>query len=336
MYLVGCSIQPMERDKMCGLVGIISKKDDSRTMFEGHKMVSSFVEMTKSANTRGGHSTGFAIIQRDGDYLLCKRDKDAYRFFLDRSVLNALEFVDHKDTSAIIGHTRYSTQGSPKNNENNHPIRANNTIGTHNGSVWNDDELFEKFGLDRFAEVDSEVLFRLYDYSENFKDFIDKLKLVEGNVSMVWQDLEFPEYVYLFKGNNPLEIAYVPSLKCYAYGSTREIVKSGFSDELRWVEVKPNTLLRVNTNTLKINRTDARIKEGTNRYFRFDSKIGASVQVKPKSCKPKKKTHTRFIPRYSYRDRIEDILERDVPQQRLDFNREDVVASDGSTIKKVK
>ena len=146
---------------MCGLVGIINKKDDSRSLFESRRIKDSFVKMTKTANTRGGHSTGFAIIQRDGDYLLCKRNLDAYSFFLQKSVLNALDFIDVNETSAIIGHTRYSTQGSPENNENNHPIRANNTIGTHNGSVWNDDELFEKFGLERFAEVDSEVLFRL-------------------------------------------------------------------------------------------------------------------------------------------------------------------------------
>ena len=329
---------------MCGLVGIINKKDDSRSMFDGLKIRDSFVMMTKTANTRGGHSTGFAIIQRNGDYLLCKRNQDAYSFFLQSSVLNALDFIDVNETSAIIGHTRYSTKGTPENNENNHPIRANNTIGTHNGSVWNDDELFEKFGLERYAEVDSEVLFRLYEYSDNFKDYIEKLKLVKGNVSMVWQDLEFPEYVYLFKGNNPLEIAYIPSLKCLAYGSTREIVKSGFSDELRWLEVKPNTLLRVNTNTLKVNRTDARISKSANRYFKFDSKIGASVRVKPKSCKPKRvpislsdETIKKFVPRYTYREKLEDILERDVPQQNFPFNtRQSVTANDGSTIRKVK
>jgi amidophosphoribosyltransferase len=321
---------------MCGLVGIINKKDDSRTMFENRQIRDSFIDMTKTANSRGGHSTGFAIVQRDGDYLLIKRNKNAFLFFLEESVQNALDFIDN-GTSAIIGHTRYSTQGSPKFNENNHPIRANNTIGTHNGSVWNDDELFDKFGLERFAEVDSEVLFRLYDYSDNFKDFVDKLKLVKGRVSMVWQDLEFPEYVYLFKGNNPLEIAYVPSLKCLAYGSTREIVKSGFSNELRWIEIKPNTLVRVNTNTLKWFKVDARISESESSYFTFDSKIGASVR-KPNPHKPKKPyTPPTFIPRYTSRDRLEDILERDLPQQDLPFQtRESVVTRDGSKIKKIK
>ena len=70
---------------MCGLVGIINKKDDSRSMFDGLKIRDSFVMMTKTANTRGGHSTGFAIVQRDGDYLLCKRNQDAYSFFLQSS-----------------------------------------------------------------------------------------------------------------------------------------------------------------------------------------------------------------------------------------------------------
>tara|TARA_R110000744_G_C19307766_1_gene556406 strand:- start:258 stop:1238 length:981 start_codon:yes stop_codon:yes gene_type:complete len=326
---------------MCGLVGIINKKDNNRGTFDNLKMRDSFIKMTKCANSRGGHSTGFAIIQRDGDYLLCKRNKDAFNFFNDEQVKNALDYISIDETSAIIGHTRYSTQGSPENNENNHPIRTNNTIGTHNGSVWNDSELFEKFGLERFAEVDSEVLFRLYEYSDNFKDFIDKLKLVEGRVSMVWQDLEFPEYVYLFKGNNPLEIAYIPSLKCYAYGSTKEIVKSGFSDELRWLNIKPNTFIRVNTDTLKITKTDARIKEGTNRYYRYDNKIGASVKIKPKTYNVKK-TSKYFVPRYTHTEKVKDVkdlfcLERDIPQQMIPFKtRQSVVSSDGTTIKKVR
>jgi len=322
---------------MCGLVGIINKKDDSRTMFENHQIKESFIKMTKKANSRGGHSTGFVLVQRDGNYILVKRNMNAHSFFLESSVQNALDFIDN-DTSAIIGHTRFSTQGNPRYNENNHPIRTNQIIGTHNGSVYNDDELFHKFDLERFAEVDSEVLFRLYDYSDNFKDFIEKLKLVKGRVSMVWQDLEFPEYVFLFKGNNPLEIAYVPSLKCLAYGSTREIVESGFSNELRWIDIKPNTLVRVNTNTLKLLKVDARISESESRYFSFDSKIGASVRKKPKSCKPKKTyIPPMFVPRYTNLDRLEDILERDLPQQNIPFRtRESVVANDGSTIKKVK
>lgn len=36
-------------------------------------------------------------------------------------------------------------------------------IGTHNGTIYNADYLFRRLGLPRYAEVDSELLFRLAD-----------------------------------------------------------------------------------------------------------------------------------------------------------------------------
>ena len=58
-----------------------------------------------------------------------------------------------------MGHTRYATLGSPSINSNNHPIRTGNTIGTHNGSIYNHKELFQKYNMTRFAQVDSEAIF---------------------------------------------------------------------------------------------------------------------------------------------------------------------------------
>ena len=57
---------------MCGLTGVILKQK-TRSDKELEKISSSFKEMLLSADTRGGHATGFAIIDNNGDYLLSKK-----------------------------------------------------------------------------------------------------------------------------------------------------------------------------------------------------------------------------------------------------------------------
>ena len=46
------------------------------------------------------------------------------------------------------------TRGDERVNSNNHPIRAGEVIGTHNGTIYNTDYLFRRWKLRRFAEVD--------------------------------------------------------------------------------------------------------------------------------------------------------------------------------------
>jgi hypothetical protein len=41
------------------------------------------------------------------------------------------------------------------------PLRSGDCLGTHNGTVVNADALFRRFRLRRYAEVDSEIIFRL-------------------------------------------------------------------------------------------------------------------------------------------------------------------------------
>ena len=68
--------------------------------------------------------------------------------------------------------------------------------------------------MNRFAQVDSEVVFRLHDTANDISDFVNnRMPKLRGRVALVWADLEYPEYVYMYKGNNPLEMVYVPELK---------------------------------------------------------------------------------------------------------------------------
>ena len=59
---------------MCGLAGVILKKKD-RTDNELSLITKGFTRMLKKADMRGGHATGFAVIDRFGGYILMKRPR---------------------------------------------------------------------------------------------------------------------------------------------------------------------------------------------------------------------------------------------------------------------
>ena len=149
---------------MCGLAGVILK-NKNRSKNDLKTIADNFQQMLLEADVRGVHATGFAIIDNKGDYLIQKTNKDAFDFLETDDANAALDLVS-RNATCIMGHTRYATLGSPSFNKNNHPIRTGKTIGTHNGSIHNHKELFKKYNMKRFAQVDSEAIFRLYETSD--------------------------------------------------------------------------------------------------------------------------------------------------------------------------
>ena len=307
---------------MCGLTGVILGQQ-SRSKDECKKISDGFESMLMEADARGGDATGFAIIDKHGDYAICKRPLEAFSFLMNSEVQENIDLF-YDDVTCLMGHTRFATKGHPSINKNNHPIRAGKTIGTHNGSIHNHKELFKKVKMNRYAQVDSEAIFRLYETSENAKDFADnRLTKVRGKVAIVWADLEFPDYVYIVKANNPFKMAFVPSLNIYIYGSLTEIIDKASLGKYELVDVKPDTMLRINTKTMKIRSRKISIEKPVwkQSYGNYDSSIGAYVDKPVKKFKFQN-TVSAFVPRYSHSD-----------QMKL-FKRH--TASDGSTIKKIK
>jgi len=304
---------------MCGLAGIVIE-EKKRTESEMSEIQNLTGELLSAAQVRGAHASGMAIVDRDGAYLIHKRPMAAKVMVRTKEFNEAVDLID-KSTGAVICHTRYATQGSPKVNRNNHPIRTGTVIGTHNGWVSNDDELFAKYDLKRFAEVDSEVLFRMIEKSETPETFFDDmLKNVSGKVSMVWADVEKPEYVYIFKGNNPLEMVYIRRLGIIAYASTWEILIdalkwSGIGNGFERMEMKRWSVTRINTKTFKMKKTNdvkIRIPKPVSYHYGSNWNSGLHTRSIPFSAKSKKTankgkydgTIAGFVPRYTHQDTL--------------------------------
>ena len=130
----------------------------------------------------------------------------------------------------MILHTRMKTQGSEKNNANNHPLFSKNGIAiVHNGIIYNDKEIFGK--KERDAEVDSESILHLLSMKvkgDKIKRLFDK---VEGSFAVAMLDKYFPERLVLIKKDNPIDLYYDERSDILYFCSEREIMQEALSIE---------------------------------------------------------------------------------------------------------
>ena len=199
---------------MCALFGFLDF---------GHKVPFAVLQklvqaLVNASEVRGNHAAGIAYNQ--GDHLtIYKRPKPAHK----------LHFKLPKGTSAVMGHTRFTTQGSEKQNYNNHPFRGN--AGTdfalaHNGVLYNDHELRILEDLPQTEiETDSYIAVQLLEKQGTLN--FDSLRYVGEHVrgSFTFTILDRDNTLYIIKGESPLYLVHFKELGLYVYTSTPDIMK---------------------------------------------------------------------------------------------------------------
>lgn len=174
--------------------------------------------LSVAAEVRGTDATGIAYV-RDGSMVTYKKPKPAHK----------VKLFFPRDTRAVIGHTRFTTQGSEKRNCNNHPFEGR--CGTesfalaHNGVLYNDRELRREQHLPTTPiETDSYIAVQLLEQGQQLdKENIRRTaELVED--SFVFTILKNDNTLFLVKGNNPLTVYHFPALGLYVYASTKSIL----------------------------------------------------------------------------------------------------------------
>lgn len=240
---------------MCGQVGFILGKR-KRTKNDLMKITRSFLYLMLYSESQGPHATGVAMVQKDGDYKLYKRPGRAHRHINTDGFLNTLAPLN-SDTTLLMGHTRYKTRGSAKKNRNNHPLRAGVVLGTHNGTIFNADELFQKLSLPRQTDVDSEYLVRLadrcvWDGLIDVPDLLKGISFAKGLISSVLISFEDPERILVLKGNKPLTIWVNKRRLLIAYASQESWLERALEGQWGWksVDMKPMTLSEFHTDKI--------------------------------------------------------------------------------------
>ena len=202
--------------------------------------------LSVAAEVRGTDATGIAYV-RDGNMVTYKKPKPAHK----------VKLFFPRDTRSVIGHTRFTTQGSEKRNCNNHPFEGH--CGTesfalaHNGVLYNDRELRREQHLPPTPiETDSYVSVQLLEQEQNLdaENIKRMAELVEG--SFVFTILRNDNTLFLVKGNNPLTLYHFPALGLYVYASTKSILdnalkKVNLNGKHCEVDISEGEILEINS-----------------------------------------------------------------------------------------
>lgn len=155
-----------------------------------------------------------------------------------------------------MGHTRMTTQGNAKHNQNNHPFpgKAGNTTFAlaHNGVLTNDQELRLLHNLPETGiETDSYVAVQLIEKQKELSpgSLQKMVEMLEGHFTFTVLDQN--NSLYFIKGNNPLTIYQFPTLGLYLYASTTEILDHalivlGMEDKYQIIQPEQGEILQIN------------------------------------------------------------------------------------------
>ena len=200
---------------MCALFGWLDYKH-----IVPYKVLKKLTQaLANAAEERGTDAAGISYV-RDGRIFIFKRPKPAHK----------IRFNAPDSTTAVMGHTRLTTQGNQKFNQNNHPFYGHadkDFAFAHNGVLYNDAELRKTKNLpDTHIETDSYVAVQLIE--QNGKLDFDSLKnmaeTVQGNFNFTILDED--NSLYIVKGSNPMFLIHFEELGLYVYASTESIMKN--------------------------------------------------------------------------------------------------------------
>lgn len=198
---------------MCCLFGLVDYGD----VLSQRQRTKLITVLSRECEVRGTDATGISYVS-DGRLCIYKRPLAAHK----------LHFHIPTCTKVIMGHTRLTTQGSERQNYNNHPffgrVPGCSFALAHNGVLYNDRVLRNTEHLPPTnIKTDSYIIVQLIEKYKalNFEGLKHTAEKIEG--SFTFTALDQQNNLYLVKGENPICIYHFQGF--YVYASTEEILK---------------------------------------------------------------------------------------------------------------
>ncbi|MCM1508114.1 MAG: glucosamine 6-phosphate synthetase [Ruminococcus flavefaciens] len=217
------------------------------------------------AEVRGTDATGISYV-KDGKIVTFKKAKPAHK----------VKLYFPTGIKTVIGHTRFSTQGDEKFNYNNHPFESEKGFAlAHNGVLYNDKELHEKYMLsDTKIETDSYVAVQLLEHfgGADMESIKCMSEVVEG--SFTFTILRNDNTLFLVKGTNPITIYHFAELGIYVYASTKEILDNalkvvGFNHKHKEIKMTDGEILQINSDGTAVKDTFEIAEKFVPRYWNY-------------------------------------------------------------------
>lgn len=217
--------------------------------------------LARTAEERGTDAAGISYV-KNGHVTIYKRPKPAHQ----------MHFRVPVGTTAVMGHTRFATQGDQKYNWNNHPFHGfagKEFAFAHNGVLYNDKKLRKTNKLPKTKiETDSYVAVQLLEQAGNldFSSLKQMAETVDGNFTFTLLDEE--NTLYFIKGTSPLYLVQFQELGLYVYTSTQSILENAL--QVCNLHHYTYTVLKIsNGEILSINRS-GNLKQDSFSLFSYD------------------------------------------------------------------
>jgi glucosamine 6-phosphate synthetase-like amidotransferase/phosphosugar isomerase protein len=216
---------------MCGIVGVLFFDKELTEQEEQQRKEAGlflFTELLALTETRGKDATGVTALFDNGDYVIQKGAFTSSEFISKyneedqkKSFENFMNLCRENKAlaKAFIGHCRKSSVGNITDNENNHPIRAGEIVGIHNGTLKNQNTIFKNLGCKRDGTVDSEAIFRLLEHFTNkckepftFEILEETVSRLQGSYSCLAYNANNPFQISAFRRDRPMELCLLRNL----------------------------------------------------------------------------------------------------------------------------
>jgi glucosamine 6-phosphate synthetase-like amidotransferase/phosphosugar isomerase protein len=208
---------------MCGIVGGLAfGKFDTKAGEKVRRESSIFIttQLLQKTVERGKDATGVSLLWDDGNYTGLKMGIPSPDFISrygetekDYEGILKLWREYPKIMKVFLGHCRKSSVGNSYDNKNNHPIKVDDIMVIHNGTLTNHDIVFDKLNCKRHAEVDTEAISHLlHEYTKNGTEpfTIDILRetcrRLQGTYSVLAASGNNPFQVAQFRDSKPAEM----------------------------------------------------------------------------------------------------------------------------------
>jgi len=222
------------------------------------------------------------------------RNPDAFGIYNNKVFFKNAGIVDLQNfdvgvfqkSNFAIGHNRYKTTGLAEDNNNNHPFVLNDFVLSHNGIIYNDDQLKTNFNIKSDTDTDSYVILWLIDhyFNKSQKQYRrDKIieaikkanKKIEGTLSVFLLDA-LTKDIYYFK-NDCTSFYFMEFNKSVLIGSTNKTkfkylyLNSGFLKKFRTerepISIKDDTIYLINDEVILRELGTFKNKEESNKKF---------------------------------------------------------------------
>ena len=215
---------------MCGILGVCLDIKATRTFEDMERLKFNFAELLMSSQARGRDAAGAYVVNQNSDVIYFKAPMTASDLIDTDTFWKMLNEYVGENTVAIIGHTRAATTGSPKCNDNNHPIVDLPIVGVHNGVIRNHLELGRKYK--KAAEVDSAAIMALLRVKSGktplkVETLTKHLHKLDGPFAIAVADTRKPDAVYLARNNNPVVFHRDRDAGLLWFASTEAILRDG-------------------------------------------------------------------------------------------------------------